>query len=458
MISDTSIARKPPGSEEADLAVVSCMMQAPDATIPIAADILRPSDFLTTHAAFLFQFILSRHNSGHPVDPVSVIVALDDPEKLQLAGGAAKISEAYTAAAAPTAVKSYCQTVKDAATLRAVARVASQIEAVAYDRPDDWREQTLTLVSSIDTTLTEVTARKTVAYRDVATEYLDRAIEQEEKDLDPAVSTGIDALDELLDGGIRREYVLIGGKQGGGKTLLAMQIAGNMANSGRRGFVVGYEMQPLQLVMRDLSRESGVPLSIVTGRAKEKRDSGHLRDLMQTIERTSQAWDVHYATDSYLTVEGIASQARALHRIKPLDFIVVDYLQLVPRHTMGRERSDEALKSISEKLQALRRTLNCTLIAPVQLNDDGEVRDARALQDAPETVLKIVMDPVDDDADADSPDLGIIKITKARWGQVGRSCRVVRNGPNQRFEDSDEDMPSKNKDEKRGPFKGKGRY
>ena len=439
------ISRKPPGSEESDFAVISCMMQSPEQAIPIVADMLRASDFSTLHAAYMFELILMRHGGGHPVDPASLMIALDDPDKLRMAGGAAKLLEAYTAAELPTAVKSYCETVKDASTLRTVARLAGQIETVAYAKPDDWRQQAQQMLGQIDNAMTDINTTKSVSHQEVILEYTDRCLIDCEGEIDPAVTTGIKALDALLDGGIRREYVLIGGKQGGGKTLLAMQMAGHLANAGRRGLVIGLEMSPLQLVMRDIAREANVSLPIVTGRNRDRR-SGDLKNIQQSLVRTAQTWDVHYSLDSYITIEGIASLARSLHRVKALDFILLDYIQLVTRAGNGKERSDEILKSMSEKLQALRRSIGCTLIVPTQLNDDGEVRDSRALQDAPETVLKIVMDARADDADEGDPDLGIIKVTKARWGRVGSSCRVERNGMYQRFQDSDEPMKAAKKE------------
>ena len=348
-------------------------------------------------------------------------------------------------------MKSYCETVKDASTLRTVARLAGQIETVAYAKPDDWRQQAQQMLGQIDNAMTDANTTKSVSHQEVILEYTDRCLIDCEGEIDPAVTTGIKALDALLDGGIRREYVLIGGKQGGGKTLLAMQMAGHLANAGRRGLVIGLEMSPLQLVMRDIAREANVSLPIVTGRNRDRR-SGDLKNIQQSLVRTAQTWDVHYSLDSYITIEGIASLARSLHRVKPLDFILLDYIQLVTRTGNGKERSDEILKSMSEKLQALRRSIGCTLIVPTQLNDDGEVRDSRALQDAPETVLKIVMDVRADDADEGDPDLGIIKVTKARWGRVGSSCRVERNGMFQRFQDSDEPMKAAKKE---GPKTGR---
>ena len=158
-------------------------------------------------------------------------------------------------------------------------------------------------------------------------------------------------------------------------------------------------------------------------------------------------WDVHFIEDPFVTMETIAAHARALHRVKPLDFMVVDYLQLVPLHNTGKEREDIQLKNLSDSLERIRKDLGCTLIAPVQLNDDGLIRNARSILDSPQVFFRIEMDEVEgEDGQMESGDYGKIKVCKNRYGRNNVSFRVFRNGPLQRFEDSDDRQPSKPKE------------
>ncbi len=71
----------------------------------------------------------------------------------------------------------------------------------------------------------------------------------------PPLNTGIAQLDRLL-GGLMPGYYAIGGPTGTGKTALAMQIAGNVAQSGRRVMIVSMEMNPDVLLTRDYARLS----------------------------------------------------------------------------------------------------------------------------------------------------------------------------------------------------------
>ena len=450
------ISRKPPGSEESDLAVISCMMQSPDHAIPIASEILKATDFSTFHCSVLFDLIIQRHYANHPVDAAGLFIALSDsPDKLSAVGGPAKLTEAYVATSLPSAVRSYCETVKDASIQRTVARLADRLTTIAYEKPEDWRTQTVQTISAIDASMTTMDTARTVSYRDVILDYLDRCVDDCDGEIDPPVTTGIKAMDEIMDGGIRRGFYLIGGKQGSGKSLLAQQFAGHLANAGRRGLMVGLEMLPIENAMRDIAREASVALNVINGRNRDRSD-WDLRDIRTACTRMAQDWDVHFTTDANMSVDSIVAHARALHRVKPIDFIVVDYAQLIARAGNAKERTDEILKAIAERLRELKIQLKCTIILPTQLNDEGEVRDSRALQDAPETVIKIIEDQRDNDADPDDPYLGFIRITKNRWGANNVACRVERVGKHQKFVDSSE--PAKTAKKDAGPFSQKKKW
>ena len=130
--------------------------------------------------------------------------------------------------------------------------------------------------------------------------------------------------------------------------------------------IVGYEMSARQMLMRDLARETGIPLNEVMGR-RTLQSNHNMNRLTNGITKIAMNWDVSFTESPFISLESVAAHARALHRVKPLDFLVIDYLQLVPMKRNGKERTDEMLKSISDYCERLRKDLNCTLIAPVQL-------------------------------------------------------------------------------------------
>lgn len=428
----------PPGDARMDMSVISCMMQAPASAVDAAAQILKPDDFLTEACGLLFDVITRQYSAGEPVEPVAIMGYLYEKGLIEKLGGPAFVSECYTAATSPENVKFYAAAVLDASKRRQMAHIASEMARVAVlgdsaATDGGWREAMMPLMRRADAALMDGQADELIPLKQVAFQYSDHCDNNTLKGVDAAVPTGIKGVDEIMEGGIRREYILIGGRQGHGKTLLAMQFAGVLANAGRRGLVIGYEMTALQILMRDIARESRTPLSHVMGRVPF--EGMEIQTVTRSIARLMEGWDVHYTQSPYITLESVAAHARTLHRHKPLDFLVIDYLQLIPRKG-GKERSDEILVTLSNQVERLRKELGCTLIAPVQLQDQGLIRDARGILDAPQVFIRIEMEELDgEDGCKESGDNGTLKFMKNRFGSSNRSCPVYRNGTYQAFED-----------------------
>ena len=416
-------------------------MQSPETTIDAALQILKASDFYTQPTGLLFDLIVKRHTDGKPVDSMAILGHLFEKGMVETIGGPAFVSECFTACPNPTKtqVVYYANQVLKASKRRQIVAIASEMAHAALkgsDETDDWRDAVLPVMRKADAAILDGSVEEVIPVKQVVIEYSEKFEQGLQKNLDPAVATGIKGVDDLLDGGLRREYYLIGGRQGHGKTLLTMQFAGALANAGRRGLVVGYEMTAMQILMRDIARESNIPLSHVMGRQTLEGQHEFMK-LARTLGRVGQEWDVYYTESPYLTLESVASHARTLHRQKPLDFLVIDYLQLVPLQKGGKARPDEMLVALSNQVERLRKELGCTLIAPVQLQDEGKIRDARGILDAPQVFIRIEMEEVEseDTGEMSAGDNGFLKFLKNRFGGSNKACPVYRNGQFQRFED-----------------------
>jgi len=430
------------GIEKSEQCVISCMLQNPRLAIDAALQILKPTDFSNGACGLLFRIIAEFQADGRDVDPVTITAYLYDKNMVDTVGGPAFVSEVYTVAPNPGHIKHYAGQVLDASKRRQLLQIAQEMArhaSGAVEAEGDWRDAILPLMRQADGTLMDGAVDEIRPLRAVAGKYLD-FIDNGAGEVDPPVTTGIKALDKLLLGGTRREYILIGGRQGHGKTLLSMQLAGHLANAGRRGYVVGYEMADLQILMRDIAREARLPVSHVMGR--EPFVVGEAQKTSRTIAHLMEKWDVHYTDSPYITLDSVAAHARSLHRVKPLDFIVVDYLQLIPRKGAAKNlRSDQVIEELSKQLGRLQKELNCTLIAPVQLNDDGLIRDARSILDAPQVFIRIEMNTEESEDGGDDivTNTGRLKVLKNRFGVVNKSCPVFRNGNYQCFEDREEE-------------------
>lgn len=425
-----------PGDLNMERCVISCMMQAPEFAVDAAIRLLTPSDFQGHAEGLIYATILRRHQAGDLVDAVSLMSHFYDTKAIPAQFPPVFISECATASPNPAHVAHYATAVLEFSKRRQMARIATELAraAVAGDSGEgDWRSDALGALRKADAVLLDGKGEEILPLKAVATQYLDYMDTATEEGIDPPIPTGVGGLDKMLVGGVRREYIIIGGRQGHGKTLLAMQMAGTMASRGRRGLIVGYEMSAIQIFMRDLARESGVTLNQVMGREKWEHPA-RVQQVTRTIGGMLQNWDVSFIENPYISLENVAALARSLHRRKPLDFVVVDFLQQIP-YKRQKERSDEALTALSYQLARLQKELGCCMISPVQLNDDGLIREARGILDAPQVFLRIEMEVIENDGQMESGDTGMIRVIKNRFGAPNRACPVFRNGPLQKFED-----------------------
>lgn len=184
--------------------------------------------------------------------------------------------------------------------------------------------------------------------------------------------TGFDILDEILDGGFRTgNLVLLAGPQGQGKTTLALQVARNVAASGRPCIYFCFEHEPEVLLERLVALEAGIllesdaPSQSRIRKAFESEEAteggllARLEDLPNAVEALKRVLDyqdhlhIHRSTGSSTTIGVIANaveQVRSAGGVSPM--IVVDYLQKVKVQDASNVE-DERVTVVVEDLKDL---------------------------------------------------------------------------------------------------------
>ena len=105
-----------------------------------------------------------------------------------------------------------------------------------------------------------------------------------------------------------------------------------------------------------------------------------------------------------------------------VDLIIVDYIQLVGvSNNQGKSREQE-VSEVARSLKQLSKKYNCPVLSASQLNDDGKVRESRAISHDCDVLLKI------------EPEEGVIIVSKNRNGERGGELPLALNGSFQRFE------------------------
>jgi replicative DNA helicase len=200
------------------------------------------------------------------------------------------------------------------------------------------------------------------------------------------IKTGFHPLDDVLEGGLSpQDLVLLGGKPGVGKTIAMIQWARNMAESGKRVVFASYELGERSLLGRLLTTEVGVRNRHLDMQQRHElksviRDSvksGSVSDDPAVREVIRQAYD---AIDGYADrlllrrVSGYHTgpgELAALARdwVAPGGVLVVDYLQKVP--VRGVKDDAERVLRVAESLKETAMDHDVCVLAAAAVNAQG---------------------------------------------------------------------------------------
>jgi len=230
----------------------------------------------------------------------------------------------------------------------------------------------------------------------------DRMVVQGELDEYLPIPTGFDQLDRLIGGGLRRtELVLLGGAQGIGKTITAMQMARNLAlNEATYAFYISYEHSEVHLLNRLICQESIDPVSdnvlgglrlkdlhniVVSKRAREwVRKDGNigLNQILSQHPKTAKAMDMinRYAdrlilmkaSPAVTTLNSIREMTRQISEATNGKLVLfIDYLQKVAIYPERAADENDKVTIIVEGLKDIAMTYNIPVVAIVAADREG---------------------------------------------------------------------------------------
>jgi len=180
---------------------------------------------------------------------------------------------------------------------------------------------------------------------------------------------GIPPIDNMLHG-VKPCYFVIGAKPSCGKTAIVLNAAYNMWREGKKGLVFSLEMAGRDLITRLAAREAHVDTKYTYGGAMNKSDLAKVKkeilNIVEVIDENGVIYD-----DSTMSISDIRAKSMAFHRkYGRLDFIVVDYMQLVDVDGVGVTHEAVKVQEVSKKLKALGKDLDCLVLSLSQVTPD----------------------------------------------------------------------------------------
>jgi len=365
------VARKLPHSLEAEQAVLGCVLIDQEAPITILNEMVK-DDFYTDSHRSIFGAMQSLYLNGQQIDYVSLPDELEREGLLESVGGLSYISSLTNIVPSAANFKQYMNIVKRNSVLRRLISSSQRIIDKAYE---DNSENVLEFAEAEVYGISEKNDRSKLEHiKDSLTSVMDK-FNKLVKDPDSlqGIPTGFAGLDRLTNGFQNSDMILLAARPGVGKTSLAMNMVLHMAlNEKRTCAVFSLEMPKIQLAQRALCSSAKVSMERAL---KAQLDDKEWRRLFEKVKAMSDS--KIYIDDSSLNTPGaILSKCRRIQREKGLDFVMVDYLQLMSSGTRTDNRQTE-VSEISRKLKVLAKELNVPVLVLSQLSRAVESRKGK---------------------------------------------------------------------------------
>ena len=335
-------------AEQAQLSVIGSML-IDDRCVPLVLSELSPEDFTDGTCRATFTAIRKLAREGRPVDPVTVVDAMQGGDRY-----IAWAKEAMDTTPTAANVGEYIPMVRKAARRRRILELAEKLPAA-----DDEGQEAL--VRQMASTLSAADRMPMMTAADRMADFHSRMQSQEAPKYLP---WGIPVADRCVYAELG-DMILLGGYASSGKTLLSITMATAQARAGYRVGYYSLETSPEKMTDRQISALSGVPLWKIKRRKLSEEEWARFAQA-ESFAAGEAPFDVIDA--SARTVDDIAGHALG-HRYQ---VIYVDYVQnlLAP----GIRASDGYAKvtAISQALKSFSRSTGTAVVALAQLSRPGK--------------------------------------------------------------------------------------
>lgn len=413
-------------------AVLSALVLSPrEVRAVLAAEGVGRGHFHVPTNGEIFDALCGLLDAGKPLDFLTIATHLRNENRLDAIGGAGVVSGLFTYLATATNFGFYLENVLEKHALREVIRVGAEFARRAYEHG----EEATGLIGEFHAAVTALASKKAsrLSLKDALNEIL------------AEVANGMDdtgALDlntEGIHGRLtlyRGDLLVISAPTSCGKSALADQFAINVALAGNRSAIYTLEMLQRQTLKRAIARLSGENTDFIRRIvANAKFSGGQPSDFVMTKVADFKGAVVKisklalHIRDDLFRIESILADIRAEYGRKPIDFIVIDYLQLI--QASGKfERKQLQIAAITQGLKALAKELNCVICLPSQVNKDGGTREAQDAENDASALIKI--HPKENEEGDIEP--GRISVWKQREGARHIDLPLVFNPSITRFD------------------------
>jgi replicative DNA helicase len=298
---------------------------------------------------------------------------------LDRVGGPAAITDLFTYAPSPGHFRHHLQLVKDKFILRSIIQQSNEAIAQAYDAPDE----VAALLDTVESKILNIREGTETNKVPTIIQSVDEVFKQFQKLLAgeqsaQGITTGFEMLDRMSNGLKPGEMFVVAARPSMGKTSLMMNIVEHVCvDLEKPSMVFSCEMSSFQLVQRLVFARAKFALSQLSrGYTPVK---GELQRIQRACGDITQA-KLFIDDTAGISINELRAKARRKKRDEDIQFIAIDYLQLMKSRTKQAENSREReIAEISAGIKGLAKELSIPILILAQLNRGPESRTGKSL-------------------------------------------------------------------------------
>lgn len=363
-----------PHNDHAETSLLGCVL-VDNSLIPEMVESITAEDFYSFPRRNIFKAINTLYQLGRPVDPITVADILSDQGELEQCGGVYGINSLMTGIGMGFNIQDYIYIIKEKSRLRQLAKACNKTYSQIMDSEGGPFEEVLEKHESEVFQLHSSTAQEGFSrVGELAHVSVHHAFEIGH--LGTAITglaTGFIDLDSMTLGFQSSDLIVIAGRPSMGKTALSLTIS-QYAAIHHQALVAFFslEMSKQSIINRIICSESRID----SARYRAGFLNPEERERILQVEAMLQSIDLHIDDTPGIPVSTMRTKARRLSSQlnKPLDLIVVDYLQLMGSANTRIESRQLEVSKISRELKSLAKEFNVPLVALSQLSRASETR------------------------------------------------------------------------------------
>ncbi len=426
-----------PNNNEAEQSLLGSILIDDTVATEVLSE-LKESDFYFVAHKLIYNAMCELQREGKPVDIITLSDKLiksktadksgrvSTTDNLQKVGGMSYLTELTNIIPSSANYRYYFNIIKKNGMLRTIINASNKISENTYNSDDSdmalaYAEKTIFDISDNQENKDLVHVNDTInkvlkGYEDVLTN----------PDSNKGQLSHFKNLDKYTNGYKGGQMIILAARPGCGKTSFAMNIVCNIARKEPEKVVAVFnlEMSISELTQRILLTMASVPHeSVMTGASADE-----FKRLWQA-KKVLETSNVYIDDTANTTPEQIMSKCRRLKQMKKrLDFVVIDYLQLLKAHT-SRQSIQQEVTEISRSLKIMAKELDVPVLALSQTSRDlekredgdpkmSDLRESGSIEQDADQVYFLIKQKVSESTTDDIIDLHIVKHRSGACGKI----------------------------------------